>query len=103
MLVFVGRKANADRLFELLDFPGEVSLIHAGKEQNYRTKSIDDFTSGASRILISTDVIARGIDIEDIGVVINLDTPLYPENYMHRIGRTGRAEKSGKAILLYTW
>jgi ATP-dependent RNA helicase RhlE len=100
--VFVGTKANADRLFEMLEFPGEVSMIHAGKEQNYRTRSIDDFTSGARRILIATDVISRGIDIEDIGVVINLDTPLYPENYMHRIGRTGRAEKAGRSILLYT-
>lgn len=102
VLVFVGTKSNADRLFEMLEFPGEVSMIHAGKEQNYRTRSIEDFTSGSSRILISTDVIARGIDIDGIGVVINLDTPLYPENYMHRIGRTGRADKAGKSILLYT-
>jgi ATP-dependent RNA helicase RhlE len=102
VLIFVATKVNATRLLEMLEFPSEVSMIHAGKEQNYRMRAIEDFTSGASRILIATDVIARGIDIEDIGVVINSDTPYYPENYIHRIGRTGRAEKAGKSILLYT-
>jgi len=102
VLIFVGTKTNAIRLFEILDFQSEISVIHAGKEQNYRTKSIEDFTDGNSRILIATDVISRGIDIEDITTVINFDAPLYPENYMHRIGRTGRAEKKGRSLLLYT-
>ncbi|HAA12153.1 MAG TPA: DEAD/DEAH box helicase [Cytophagales bacterium] len=102
VLVFVRTKTNADRLFETLDFEPETSLIHAGKEQNYRMKSIERFASGQSRILIATDVIARGIDIEKISTVISFDVPLYPENYIHRIGRTGRAGEEGQAVLLYT-
>ena len=102
VLIFVATKANATRLFEELDFQSETSLIHAGKEQNYRTKSMEDFSSGACRILIATDVIARGVDVEEISTVINFDTPFYPENYLHRIGRTGRAERLGRSILLYT-
>lgn len=102
VLVFVGTKLSADRLFELLDFKSEMSLIHAGKEQNYRTNSIEDFAKGKTRILIATDVISRGIDIEKISTVISFDTPFYPENYMHRIGRTGRAEQAGRSVLFYT-
>lgn len=102
VLIFVGTKTNADRLFDTLDFEPEMALIHAGKEQNYRARSIENFESGASRILIATDVISRGIDIEKISTVISFDTPLYPENYMHRIGRTGRAGEQGRAMLLYT-
>ncbi|AWV97098.1 DEAD/DEAH box helicase [Arcticibacterium luteifluviistationis] len=102
VLIFVGTKVNADRLFETLDFESESSVIHSRKEQNHRTNSIDKFANGTSRILIATDVIARGIDIDKISHVISFDTPFYPENYMHRIGRTGRAEQKGKAILLYS-
>lgn len=102
VLVFVASKASADLLFEILEFGAEASMIHAGKEQNYRTNSIQKFTDGTSRILIATDVIARGIDIEGITTVISLDTPAYPENYMHRIGRTGRAGQAGRAILMTT-
>lgn len=101
VLVFVGTKVNADRLAEHLDFEAEVSVIHSSKEQNHRTKSIEKFEEGASRILIATDVIARGIDIEGISTVISFNTPFYPENYIHRIGRTGRADQQGKSILLY--
>lgn len=102
VLVFVGTKINGDRLFETLKFSSETSVIHASKEQNHRTNSIEKFESGTSRILIATDVIARGIDIDKISHVISFDTPFYAENYMHRIGRTGRAEQLGKAILFYT-
>jgi ATP-dependent RNA helicase RhlE len=102
VLVFVATKANANRLFETLEFESEVSVIHSSKEQNHRIKSIEKFESGTSRILIATDVIARGIDIDDISTVISFDTPFYPENYIHRIGRTGRAEKQGRSILFYT-
>ena len=102
VLIFVDSRTNADRLLETLDFESETALIHAGKEQNYRTRSIEQFASGASRILIATDVIARGIDIEKISTVISFNTPVYPENYMHRIGRTGRAGEKGQAILLHT-
>lgn len=102
VLIFVDRKKYADQLFELLNFPSEMSVIHSSKEQNHRTKSIEKFESGKSRILIATDVIARGIDIDDISTVINFDTPNYAENYIHRIGRTGRAGKTGKSILFFT-
>ncbi len=101
VLIFVASKVNADRLFETLDFSDEISVIHSRKEQNHRTKSIANFVQGSSRILIATDVISRGIDIEKITTVISFNTPFYPENYIHRIGRTGRAEQLGNAILLY--
>ena len=102
VLIFVASKVNADRLFEELDFKSETSVIHSGKEQNNRTKSIEKFVDGTSRILIATDVISRGIDIEKIATVFSFDTPVYPENYIHRIGRTGRAEQQGRAILFYS-
>lgn len=101
VLIFVATKINADRLLETLNFESEVSVIHSGKEQNYRTKSIEKFQDGSSRILIATDVVSRGIDIEKISTVVSFDTPFYPENYIHRIGRTGRAEQLGKSILFY--
>ncbi|MFT5479813.1 MAG: ATP-dependent RNA helicase RhlE [Bacteroidia bacterium] len=102
VLIFVASKLSADMLLELLHFESEISVIHSGKEQNHRTKSIGKFVSGTSRILIATDVVSRGIDIEKISTVISFDTPLYPENYMHRIGRTGRAEQPGRSILFYS-
>ena len=102
VLIFVGTKTNADRLQENLDFEPETSLIHAGKDQSSRENAIERFRNGTSRILIATDVISRGIDIESISTVISFDTPLYPENYIHRIGRTGRLGAEGHAILLYT-
>lgn len=102
VLVFVGSRSNADRLFEELNFQSEMGVIHSGKEQNNREKTIESFVEGDSRILIATDVISRGIDIEKISTVISFDVPFYPENYIHRIGRTGRAGEKGRSILLYT-
>jgi ATP-dependent RNA helicase RhlE len=94
----------ADRLFEQLEasFFGESCVIHSNKTQNYRLRSIEQFENGENRILIATDVMARGLDIDSISHVINFDTPDYPENYMHRIGRTGRAEKQGHALVFTT-
>jgi len=104
VLVFVSSKKGADRLFEALekDFGSELCVIHSNKSQHYRLRSIEEFEAGIRRILLTTDVMARGLDLERISHVINFDTPAYPENYMHRIGRTGRAEEQGKAILFYT-
>lgn len=104
VLIFVGNKRMADRLFENLDtaFTEECTVIHSNKTQNYRLRSIRQFGDGFCRILVATDVMARGLDIEHVSHVINFDTPAYPENYMHRIGRTGRAEKEGQAILFST-
>ena len=103
-LVFVPNKKSADMVFELLDefFGSEVAVIHSNKTQNYRIRSIENFNAGKTRILVTTDVMARGLDLDQISHVINFDTPVFPENYMHRIGRTGRAEQEGTAILLYT-
>ena len=104
ILIFIGDKRIADRLFENLneEFPGEVSLVHTGKSQNFRLNSVEEFDEGQTRILIATDVMARGLDIEHVSHVVNFDTPNYPENYMHRIGRTGRAERKGQSLLFTT-
>ena len=101
-LVFVRDKRMADRVFEHLDeaFPGNCAVIHSNKTQNFRLRSINDFAEGQIRILITTDVMARGIDIDDISHVINVNTPEYPENYIHRMGRTARAGRSGVSLLL---
>ena len=94
----------ADRLFEQLDlhFKEELCVVHSNKTQNYRLRSIEQFRNDDNRILIATDVMARGLDIDNISHVINFDTPDYPENYIHRIGRTGRAERKGKSIIFST-
>jgi len=104
VLVFVSSKKGADRLFEALEetYKSEICVIHSNKSQNYRIRSIEQFDQGENRILVTTDVMARGLDLNKISHVFNFDTPGYPENYMHRIGRTGRAEQEGKTILFYT-
>ncbi len=104
VLVFVGNKRSADRLQEVMSnvYGNEIAVIHSNKTQNYRLRSIELFDSGACRILIATDVMARGLDLDKISHVINVDVPAFPENYMHRIGRTGRAEEKGLSILLFT-
>lgn len=104
VLIFVAYKKMADRLFDKLEelFPCQSCVIHSNKTQNYRLRSIEQFSEGEHRLLVATDVMARGLDIDDVTHVINFDTPDYPENYMHRIGRTGRAEKQGHALLFST-
>lgn len=104
VLIFVSNKRMADRLFDDLaeHFPGECCVIHSNKTQNYRLRSVEQFDKGDKRVLVATDVMARGLDFETVSHVFNFDTPGYPENYMHRIGRTGRAEQRGTAILLST-
>jgi len=104
VLVFVTGKKNADRLFDALAEPygPETCVVHSNKSQNYRLRSVRQFDEGENRILVTTDVMARGLDLELITHVINFDTPSYPENYMHRIGRTGRAEQQGHSLLFYT-
>ena len=104
VLVFVSSKKIADRLFEALEefFVKDIAVIHSNKSQNYRFRSINKYDEGTCRILVATDIVARGLDLDKISHVINFDTPIYPENYMHRIGRTGRAEEEGKSILFFT-
>jgi ATP-dependent RNA helicase RhlE len=100
VLIFVSSRALADLLFEQLEpiFETSLGVIHSNKAQNFRFKSVQDFQVGVHRILIATDLIARGIDVSDVSHVINFDIPEVPENYIHRIGRTGRADKNGTAI-----
>ena len=102
VMLFVSSKQFADRIFDLLDphFPEQISVIHSNKSQNYRINSLERFRNGTSRILIATDVASRGLDIANISHVINFDVPDIPEDYIHRIGRTGRSDKAGIAVSL---
>lgn len=104
VLVFISTKKWADIVFEKLEeiFPDSCCIIHSNKTQNYRLRSIEQFRNGVNRILLATDIMARGLDIDNVSHVINFDTPEYPENYMHRIGRTGRAEREGSSVLFST-
>ena len=104
VLVFVATKKMADEIFEIvsLKFPGEAGIIHSNKDQNYRFNAVKNFENGTSRFLIATDLVARGIDVAEVSHVINFDVPVIPENYIHRIGRTGRADKKGIAITFIT-
>jgi ATP-dependent RNA helicase RhlE len=104
VLVFAGTKKLADELFEQLEakFPGTAGVIHSNKEQNHRFNTVKQFKDGVYRFIIATDIVARGIDIAEVTHVINFDTPDVPENYIHRIGRTGRADRKGIAITFTT-
>ncbi|RFM36920.1 DEAD/DEAH box helicase [Chitinophaga silvisoli] len=104
VLIFAATKELANQLFEQVEtkFPERVGVIHSNKEQNHRFNTVKKFKSGEYRFLIATDIIARGIDIEDVSHVLNFDVPEVPESYLHRIGRTGRADKHGKSIIFYT-
>ncbi len=104
VLVFAATKQLADQLFEQLEtkFPGTAGVIHSNKEQNHRFNTVKQFKDGNYRFIIATDIVARGIDIAEVTHVINFDTPAVPENYIHRIGRTGRADKEGIAITFVT-
>ena len=104
VLIFCNNKKNADYLFTKVDelFPGEFDVIHSNKSQNYRLNAMRSFESQKLRGLITTDIMARGLDISDITHVINFEIPEVPEQYIHRIGRTGRADKNGIAVSLVT-
>jgi len=101
VLVFVGTKFGASRLAHYLEKQGiEATAIHGDKSQQQRTEALDDFKSGKARVLVATDVAARGLDIDDLPHVINFELPHVPVDYVHRIGRTGRAGKEGDATSL---
>jgi ATP-dependent RNA helicase RhlE len=104
VLVFVASKAMADDVFDRIssDFPDQIGLIHSNKAQNYRFNSINTFQNGSIRILVATDLVARGIDVAGVSHVINFDIPTEPESYIHRIGRTGRVGRKGNAIAFVT-
>jgi ATP-dependent RNA helicase RhlE len=104
VLVFIKNKKYADVIFKELDpmYPNQLGVIHSNKTQPQRTLALGRFESGDLRVLIATDIVARGLDFTNVSHVINFDTPIHPEAYVHRIGRTGRAGKSGVAISLVT-
>lgn len=98
-VVFTRTKHGADRACRRLNQRGVAAVaIHGNKAQNYRTRALDAFKSGRTRVLVATDVAARGLDVEGITHVFNFDLPMEPEAYVHRIGRTGRAGAAGIAI-----
>jgi ATP-dependent RNA helicase RhlE len=98
-LVFTRTKHGANRLSERLDRAGfQSAAIHGNKTQGARERALESFRRGTTRVLVATDVAARGIDVDDISLVVNFDLPNVAESYVHRIGRTGRAGASGSAI-----
>ncbi len=100
VLVFTASRKLADELYEQMAFrfTDEVAVIHSNKSQNQRFRTVDSFQNGEMRILIATDIIARGLDISEVSHVFNFDLPDEAETYIHRIGRTGRYDKRGEAI-----
>jgi ATP-dependent RNA helicase RhlE len=100
-LVFSRTKHGADKLVTFLNASGlRTAAIHGNKSQNARTRALSDFKSGRVTVLVATDIAARGIDIEQLPIVINFDLPMVAEDYVHRIGRTGRAGSEGLAVSL---
>ncbi len=101
VLVFAGTKESANILAKELKLDGiKAALCHGDKTQGARNKALADFTEGKVRVLVATDVAARGLDIDDLAYVVNFHLPFLAEDYVHRVGRTGRAGKSGMAISL---
>ncbi|MFM7725903.1 MAG: helicase-related protein, partial [Flavobacteriales bacterium] len=100
VLVFAGGKRMADRLEFMVEeeFGAELAVIHANKNANKRLRTVQEFAEGQCRILVASDLLARGIDVEGVTHVINFMLPEAPEDYVHRIGRTGRAQRAGVAI-----
>lgn len=100
-LVFTRTKHGADKLVKVLNHSGvNAEAIHGNKTQNARTRTMRRFKSGATQVLVATDIASRGIDVDNITHVVNFDMPIDPETYVHRIGRTARAGASGIAISL---
>src|SRR5690242_3313447 len=103
VLVFTRTKRGADRIARRLESSGiKTGSIHSNRSQNQRLRALKDFKSGAVRVLVATDIAARGIDVDGISHVVNYDFPMHAEDYVHRIGRTGRAHAVGDAISFVT-
>lgn len=106
VMVFTRTKETANNIFKFLErkvlTADEIRVIHANKGQNTRINAMNDFKNGNIRVLVTTDVTARGIDVTEVSHVINFDVPLIYEDYVHRIGRTGRAHHQGSAITFLT-
>jgi ATP-dependent RNA helicase RhlE len=103
VLVFSRMKHGADRIARSLEQKGiRTATLHSNRSQNQRLRALKDFKSGAVRVLVATDIAARGIDVDGISHVVNYDFPMHAEDYVHRIGRTGRAQAVGDAISFVT-
>ncbi|MEI6752158.1 MAG: DEAD/DEAH box helicase [Paludibacter sp.] len=104
VLLFASTKKMADDVYEQLEplFPEEIGVIHSNKSQNFRLEAFRSFNANKLRMLVATDLVARGLDFDDVTHVVNFDMPEVPESYMHRIGRTGRADKKGVALAFIT-
>ena len=103
VLVFTRTKHGADRVARRLEREGvKCGTLHANRSQNQRLRALADFKAGAVRVLVATDIAARGIDVDGISHVVNYDFPMHAEDYVHRIGRTGRAQAIGDAISFVT-
>src|SRR5213078_4956052 len=103
VLIFSRTKHGADRVARKLEQKGiRTGTLHSNRSQNQRLRALNDFKSGAVRVLVATDIAARGIDVDGISHVVNFDFPMHPEDYVHRIGRTGRAHAVGDAISFVT-
>ncbi|HJW08533.1 MAG TPA: helicase-related protein, partial [Holophagaceae bacterium] len=101
VLVFTRTKHGANRLSEQLDKDGISSMaIHGNKSQPQRIKALEEFKKGSVRVLVATDIAARGLDIDQLPHVVNYELPMVAEDYVHRIGRTGRAGSTGEAVSL---
>ena len=100
VMIFTRTKESADNVFKFINRRqmGPVRVIHSNKGQNSRINAMNEFKEGGLRVLVSTDVASRGIDVTNVSHVINFDVPMQYEDYIHRIGRTGRAFQTGKAI-----
>ncbi len=101
VLVFVRTKHRADRLVDQLVHRGfDAGVLHGGRSQSQRVRALDDFRRGTHRLLVATDIAARGLDVEGVSHVINYDVPHEAETYIHRVGRTARAQRQGDAMTL---
>ncbi len=104
VLIFVSGKKQADKLFDKLnpEIKTQCGVLHSNKSQNYRIRTLNNFHNNEIKILIATDIIARGLDINEVSHVINFSLPEVPGDYIHRIGRTGRIDKEGTAVSFVT-
>ena len=101
VLVFTRTRRGAERLSHILEArEHKVNRIHADRTQPQREAALRGFKEGSTRVLVATDIASRGLDVDSVSHVINYDVPVAPEDYVHRIGRTGRAGKTGRAITL---
>lgn len=103
VLIFTRTRGGADTLYRRLGRAGyQPELIHSNRHQNQRKRALESFATGYAHVLVATDVLSRGIDVSEVSYVVNYDLPMAPEDYIHRIGRTGRAGASGMAISFVT-